>query len=159
MNISNPTDYVFVPIRSACYADLLQHMAEEFEPGAITANDLISDLVESYLQDENADTPVLQKAEEHRKFLQVYGAPERGYQWKTVFLPNGTPVRMTYAGEDTYAEIRHQRLCLGDEPMSPSEFARRVASNTNRNAWRDIYVRLPGHTDWVLADTLRRQRP
>ena len=67
-------------------------------------------------------------------------------------------MRMTYGGIDVYAEIQHEKLYWGEEHMSPSQFARRVADNTNRNAWRDLHVQLPDHLSWVLADTLRRKQ-
>ena len=96
------------------------------------------------------------RGRDRAKWRERCGDQELGYQWKSVFLPNGTTVRMICGGEDTYAEIRHQRLCVGEEHMSPFQFARHVAGNTNRNAWRDLHIRLPDRMDWVLADTLRR---
>ena len=90
-------------------------------------------------------------------FREKYGDPGQGYQWQTVLLPNGTNIRMSYGDRDSYAEIRHGRLYFGDASMSPSQFARRVANNTSRNAWRDLYIRFPGEDRWILADLLRQQ--
>ena len=39
-----------------------------------------------------------------------YGDPGRGYQWQSVFLPNGTTIRMTYRGRNSYAEVRHEEF-------------------------------------------------
>ncbi len=90
-------------------------------------------------------------------FFAKCGDPSRGYQWQNVYLPNGTQIRMTYRGEATYGEVRHDKLYSGEESMSPSEFARHVANNTSRNAWRDIYLKFPGDGAWHFADDLRRQ--
>ena len=85
-----------------------------------------------------------------------FGDPGRGYVWQAVHLPNGTRLRITYKGRQHYAEIRHKNLMDGDASLTPSEWARKVANNTNRNAWRDIWVKRPEDRDWQVADQLRR---
>lgn len=85
-----------------------------------------------------------------------YGPATKGLYWKSLFLPNGTRVRMTYGGVDHFAEIRHERLMDDDESFSPSQWASHVAGGTNRNAWRDLFVKTPGTVDWELAATARR---
>jgi hypothetical protein len=86
------------------------------------------------------------------------GDPEKGYQWQKLFLPNGTKLRMTYKGRNAYAQVRHERI-VGEDgaTYSPSQWAGAVADNTSRNAWRDIWILLPGQRDWVFADKLRRR--
>ncbi|HEX7006506.1 MAG TPA: hypothetical protein VF274_05175 [Alphaproteobacteria bacterium] len=81
--------------------------------------------------------------------------PGRGYVWKSVFLPHGTQLRMKYRGQIHYAVVQGDRLLFQDRPVSPSELARSIAGS-NRNAWRDLWVMLPGADRWVLADSLRR---
>ena len=39
-----------------------------------------------------------------------HGDPERGYQWQTIFLPNGTMIGMSYGGRNSCAEIRHEEF-------------------------------------------------
>lgn len=85
-----------------------------------------------------------------------YGDPKKGYHWQILFFPNGTRLKINYKGRESKAEIRHQKLCFGDSEYSPSEWARHVANNTNRNAWRDIWVQFPGTSEWKLADVLRQ---
>lgn len=87
----------------------------------------------------------------------TYGRPEQGYYWQNVFLPNGVKLKMTYKGRDHFAEIKHKELVHEGERLSPSEFARRVANNTNRNAWRDVWVLFPNEKSWQFADALRRR--
>ena len=80
--------------------------------------------------------------------LAKYGDPTQGYHWQAVFLPNGTSLRITYKGRVRTAEIRHRKLMDGESSLSPSEWASRVANNTSRNAWRDIWVKRPGDDTW-----------
>jgi hypothetical protein len=94
------------------------------------------------------------------EFHRQYGDPQRGYQWHPVFLPNGTQLRMVYRTKPHYAEIRHEKVIYeGEAALSPSELARKIARNTNRNAWRDLWVKLPNTATWVLSDTLRSKVP
>ena len=148
------TEYVFVPLHVELYAELVRRS------GKADVSRLIEHSVESLLDRTEGDPDVwsaeyiemvTEKADDE------YGNPKRGYQWNALFLPNGTKIRMSYKGEDSYAEIRHERLHWQEETLSPSQFAARVADGTNRNAWRDLYVQFPGDGSWKLADSLRRQ--
>jgi hypothetical protein len=80
--------------------------------------------------------------------------PSRGYQWKSLFLPNGTGVRMQYGGEYFHAEVMDEELIYQAKPTSPHRLATKVAG-TGRNAWRDLWVRLPGEKNWTCANLLR----
>ncbi len=156
---SNPTDYIYVPLHVDLYADLVRRS------GDADVSRFIDHSVESFLERTEGDPQIwsaeyIEKLadEEDEAFREKYGDPGKSYQWSTVFLRNGTQVRMSYKGQDVYAEIRHARFCYGEESMSPSQFASCVAGNTNRNAWRDLYIKFPGETSWMLADTLRCRR-
>lgn len=87
--------------------------------------------------------------------LVKYGSPSKGYQWQGILLANGTILKIAYKGRDKLAEVRHQQIYYEGQPCSPSQFASRVANNTSRNAWRDIWVKRPSDRDWVFADILR----
>ena len=160
---TKPTDYIYVPLQVELYADLVRRS------GKTDVSGFIEHSVGSFLERTEGD-PGIWSAEyieklaekEDEAFWEEYGDPGRGYQWQTVFLPNGTKVRMSYRGQESYAEIRHGRLCHDEESMSPSQFARRVAKGasgkgTSRNAWRDLYIKFSGEGSWKLADSLRRQ--
>lgn len=155
---SNPTDYIYVPLRADLYAELIRRS------GRSNVSVYVESQIESFLDATEGD-PMIWSAEYIEKraeevdleFFEKYGDPSRGYQWQAVYLPNGTQIRMTYRGDATYGEIKNGKLFLGEESMSPSEFAGRVANNTSRNAWRDIYVKFPGDGAWKFADDLRRQ--
>ena len=81
----------------------------------------------------------------------------RGYQWKSLFLPDRTEIRMQYKGAYFYAIIENDALIYNGKPISPSTLANTIAGSS-RNAWRDLWVKRPGDTDWCLADELRPQK-
>ncbi|MFV1602326.1 MULTISPECIES: hypothetical protein [unclassified Phaeobacter] len=159
MSIStNPTDYVYVPLRADLYAELIRRSGRS--DVSVYVENQVQDFLEATKSDPSiwsAEYIERQAQDTDQEFITKYGNPSRGYQWQSLFLPNGSQVRMTYRGEAHYAFIQHERLRFGSHDMSPSEFARSVANNTNRNAWRDIYVQFPGEADWKFADDLRRQ--
>ena len=155
---TKPTDYICVPLRVELYADLVRRS------GKADVSAYIDHCVMGFLEDTKGDPEIWSVEyaekygeEEDAAFREKYGDLGRGYQWQTVFLPNGTEVRMSYGGEEAHARIRHGGFWCGEERMSPSQFANRVANNTTRNAWRDLYIKFPGKQFWKLADGLRRQ--
>lgn len=155
---TNPTEYVFVPLPTELFAELVRRS------GKADMSGLIEHSVQTFLDRTVGDTDIWSEEyieklveQEDEAFREKYGDPGRGYQWQNLFLPNGTQIRMTYGGEDSYAEIRHGRLHYGDESMSPSQFAGKVAQYTTRNAWRDLYIKFPGEGGWKLADHIRGQ--
>ena len=77
-----------------------------------------------------------------------------GYQWKELFLPNGTEVRANYDTQPHYAVVENDLLCYQGQPLSPRQFTLAVAGE-GRNAWRDLWVRLPGERQWRRAVDLR----
>jgi hypothetical protein len=81
--------------------------------------------------------------------------PARGYQWKSLFLPEGTELRMSYHRLHYYARVTGDDLIYDGQPVSPREMALAVAGD-GRNAWREMWVRLPGDTAWHPAARLRR---
>jgi hypothetical protein len=88
------------------------------------------------------------------KTQQQQAAPLRGYQWKTLFLPDASKLRMRYARQSYYAEVVGEELLYQGDSLSPSQFAKAVAGD-GRNAWRDLWIRFPGEKNWTLAATLR----
>lgn len=84
------------------------------------------------------------------------GAEIRGYQWKTLFLPEGTIVRSWSYGEANYARVEGDDLIHMGRKVSPNQFAQSFARST-RNAWTDLLVKRPGDKRYRLACTLRRE--
>ncbi len=79
----------------------------------------------------------------------------KGYQWKQLFLPNGTELRSTFCGKSTYAKVQDESIICDDAPTMPSRLANASGCGT-RNAWQNIWLKFPGDSTWKLA---RKCRP
>ncbi|MYN19161.1 hypothetical protein GTP81_20625 [Rugamonas sp. FT107W] len=77
-----------------------------------------------------------------------------GYQWKTLFLPEGTVLKSWSYGENNYALVEGDQIIHNGRAVSPNEFAQSFARST-RNAWRDLSVRRPGDKTYKSAYRLR----
>jgi hypothetical protein len=80
----------------------------------------------------------------------------RGYQWKCLFLPDGTDVRMEYAGQDFHARVAGNAIVYEGRQLSPRQLTLAIAGE-GRNAWRDLWIRFPGERCWTRAALLRRR--
>ena len=78
----------------------------------------------------------------------------RGYRWKELFLPEGTVLRMHWHGDTFDAHVRGDTLFYGERPVSPRQMTVAVAG-PGYNAWRTLWVLLPGLTRWQPAWRLR----
>ena len=85
--------------------------------------------------------------------------PTSGYQWKSLFLPDGTVLRTVFGGKNYHCHVENDGIVYQGKPVSPSGFVNAVGG-IRRNAWRCTWVLLPSNSEWKLADTLRtRARP
>ena len=82
---------------------------------------------------------------------------ESGYQWKQLFLPNGTRLRACFDLQNYFATVEGAQIRFGEHAVSPSTFANLHGSG-NRNAWKAIWLRFPGSEEWLLADVCRAGR-
>ena len=82
---------------------------------------------------------------------------EAGYQWKEVFLPEGTRLRANFDRQPYFATVEGAEIRYGKHSVSPSCFANLQGSG-NRNAWKAIWLRFPGSEEWLLADVCRSAR-
>lgn len=150
-------EFICVPFPKGLYDKVIVRSAGKIDPVAL-AVDQLEGWIERTIEDGPHWTEEGQEAwEEELEVGQTSGDPANGYQWKSLLLPNGTSLRMTYLGRNYFAEIRHERLEYEGDVYSPSQFACKVAGSS-RNAWRDLWVKLPGSGKWQLADDLRRAR-
>lgn len=125
-------------------ASMIEHSIETFLDRTRGDPDIWSEEHAESVADEEVDDTLVK-----------YGHPAKGYHWQNVFLPNGSQLKISYKGGEKLAEVRHQQIYYDGTPCSPSQFASRVANNTSRNAWRDIWVKRPTDRDWIFGDTLR----
>lgn len=79
-----------------------------------------------------------------------------GYQWKCLFLPEGTVLRSWSYGEHNYARVEGDHIIHKGREVSPNQFARSFA-RSNRNAWDDLFIRRPGDKQFKLACILRKE--
>lgn len=84
-------------------------------------------------------------------------AQDRGYQWKNLFLPSGTQLRLSYKGTYHYAVVEGDQLIHNGLATSPSVLANSV-TGSNRNAWKTLWIKRPDDKDWALADGLRQSQ-
>lgn len=80
-----------------------------------------------------------------------------GYQWKEVFLPDGTSLRTSFAGRSLFARVEGEEIKVDGQVVSPSRFANLQGSG-NRNAWKVVWLRFTGNQEWILADIYRSMR-
>lgn len=77
-----------------------------------------------------------------------------GFQWKNVFLPDGTRLRTCYQNTVEFATVAGEQIVTDDgQVLTPSQFANHQTKG--RNAWRFVWLRLPATEYWVRADQYR----
>lgn len=132
--------YISVPIDTALFLDLSQCLKDAGDPRDPV--EMVSTAIE-YWMDNASWKPEL--------FSTV---SDLGYQWKALFLPTGTQIRMKYDGEYKYARVEGDQIIYEGSPISPGSLANKIAGNS-RNAWRDLWIKRPNDSEWALADDLR----
>jgi hypothetical protein len=80
----------------------------------------------------------------------------RGYQWKSLFLPEGTELRTWSYGEHNYARVIGDEIIHKGKPTTPNQFALSFA-RTTRNAWTDLSVKRPEDKQFKKACLLRAE--
>ncbi len=96
------------------------------------------------------------KLETERRELRKNGYALRGFQWKNVFLPDGTHLRSMCRGAADFARVVSGKIVTDDgATWTPALFANRHA--TGRNAWRYIWLRFPGDDHWTPANLCRQR--
>jgi hypothetical protein len=80
-----------------------------------------------------------------------------GYQWKHLFLPNGTLLRTIFNGKNFHCLVEEDQIRYNGKIISPSGFANAVGG-VRRNAWKVIWVLFPNSSAWKLAGALRTKK-
>ena len=81
-------------------------------------------------------------------------AAARGYQWKSLFLPDGTLLRFDFRRQTYQAAVRGNEIIYEGQAYSPRQWLLHI-TGTVRNAWRALWLRGPGDFRWHLANTRR----
>jgi hypothetical protein len=82
------------------------------------------------------------------------GSLRGGYQWKSLFLPSGTKIRVAIRRKISHAVVEGDHILHNGEEVSPAQLVNHLAGCT-RNAWKHVWLLLPGETRWKLAETMR----
>jgi hypothetical protein len=80
-----------------------------------------------------------------------------GYQWKTLFLPEGSRLHVFCKGQYGYAYVVGDKLLYKGKPTSPNRFALTICGYAI-NAWEYLMIELPGERRPKLACVLRKQQ-
>lgn len=83
-------------------------------------------------------------------------ASVRGYQWKSLFLPEGTEIRSWSYGEHNYARVVGDDIIHQGKAVTPNQFAQSFARSM-RNAWLDLSIRRPQDKQFKMAHRLRTE--
>ncbi len=81
----------------------------------------------------------------------------RGYQWKDLFLPEGTELRMSSAGQTYNARVVGDHIIYRGCKVSPRGLTLAIAGD-GRNAWRDVWIRFSGQRHFLPASRCRREQ-
>jgi hypothetical protein len=80
-----------------------------------------------------------------------------GFQWKHLFLPNGTLLRTVFNGKNYHCMVDQDHIRYDGKAISPSGFANTVGG-IRRNAWKVIWIHFPNSQTWKLAAALRPKK-
>jgi hypothetical protein len=133
--------------KQAVYLPVIDYLNLEFflmdaRPG-IKPDEFVADLVKRWLA-----------LETERLTLRNNGRAMHGYQWKNVFLPEGTQLRTRRGDDVAFAKVVGSKIIADDGVvLTPSKFANRKTKG--RNAWRFVWLRFPGDEYWVRAANCR----
>ena len=84
-------------------------------------------------------------------------AAGRGYQWKTLFLPHGTELRMSTRESTYHARVCGDQILFNGRSVSPRGLTLAICGE-GRNAWRDLWLKLPAERYWKSASRCRREQ-
>lgn len=135
---------VSVPIPTCQFlelTDFLRNKKDQRDPVLV-----ISDAIDYWLL--NAD---------FKPELLVEEKSGNGYQWKKLFLPHGTKLRMQYKEVYFYAKIEGDEVIYEGKPVSPATMVNAI-SGTSRSAWRDLWFKRPEDKEWLPAKDWSKQR-
>jgi hypothetical protein len=109
---------VFVPITSEIYNELVLRYGDIKTDVSGTIEYVVSDFLER-TKDEDWWGEQYKNSRDADRMLDDLmkdsGDKNKGYQWLTVFLPNGTKLKMAYKGRDYYAEVAHEKIMYEGE--------------------------------------------
>lgn len=138
----NVMSQVSIPIPTALFLDLATFLKEKGDPRDPT--EVVAAAIDYWMDNADWKPDLLVETTTH------------GYQWKQLFLPDGTEIRMQYKGLYSYAKVEGDTITYKGKSVSPASLANTIAGS-NRNAWRDLWIKRPGDKEWRLAEECRAE--
>jgi hypothetical protein len=132
---------VGVPVHTDTLQRLVDHLSSH--DGMQDLAEAVSAAIDGWLREQSGDAASATES-------------LRGYQWKTLFLPEGTVLRSWSYGDANLARVVGNQIIHAGRAVSPNQFAQAFA-RTTRNAWSDLSVKRPGDKHFRLACVLRRE--
>jgi hypothetical protein len=133
---------IAVPVPTRLFLDLFEFLRQSDDPRDPV--DIVAVAIEYWLDNASWKPELLSKGS------------TQGYQWKSLFLPDGTEVRMHYKGAYKYAKVEGDRLIYDGQPTRPGALVNRI-TGSSRNAWRDLWIKRPADLKWRLAQDYRHE--
>lgn len=146
-------EQIAVPVKVADFLELAEFLRSNGDPRGPV--EVVTTAIQYWMEN----------AEWKREDLMPEALESRGYTWKykeaSVFLPDGTQVRMRYKGRYHYAAVKGDEIYFNGELHTPATLANTITQTEkgpgSRNAWRDLWIKRPNETEWHLADDLRNK--
>lgn len=135
-----------VPVNTTLFLQLADFLREKNDPRDPVI--VVSDAIEYWLANANWKQELL--TEEGDKI-------SRGYQWKNLFLPDGTELRMPYKDANFYAKVEGDEVIYDGKSVSPASMVNSI-SGTSRSAWRDMWFKRPEDKQWLPAKDWSKER-
>jgi hypothetical protein len=167
-----PEALIYIPFPRALYDDIVRFSDGSLNPAAM-AESQVQSWVENSLEFGSDDHWVPERLEELAEkyaphllkrwqkedadHLRQRSTENRPLVWKEVTIASGSEVRMSYDGKHHYATVKAGHIVDDGKTYSPSEWASKIAADTSRNAWRDLWFKGPLSKTWVPAQMLRDQ--
>ena len=133
--------YISVPVLTEQFLELANFLRSNNDPRDPV--DMVTNAIDYWIDNASWKPELLSESD------------TRGYQWKNLFLPDGTQIRMQYKGSYSYAKVEGDVVIFNEKPISPASLANTIAGSS-RNAWRDLWIKRPDDKEWKLADECRR---
>lgn len=170
-------EMVFIPFKKSLYDDLVRFSDGKADPAYLATQQIenwidlnfsmppnvFSDYFEQLFRDrlfefaeEYAPHWAEQMAKRGDALIEELLESRTPLAWKEITVPAGSEVRMIYRGRHFYGKVWNGQIVDDDGEFSPSSWVFKN-THTSRNAWRDLWFKSPGSTEWVPAEMLRQR--
>jgi hypothetical protein len=117
-----------IQLPHALYLDLLRHLMQSGDPRSL--QEVAVEALTTWLHDQHA----------HPR--------GHGYQWRDVFLPEGSELLFRHHGQPFIAKVEGGQLRFRGQSVTPHGWLCEL-TGTQRNPWRDLLVRRSWRDAWT----------